>query len=103
MPVELRAGILPDPRGPPSRRKNAMFQPVQQFFARLFQPVLHFLDRFGNVVGRTLMTVIYFIAVAPVALIYKLFTDTLVLKPPKSTFREWSAVNETLDDARRQD
>lgn len=76
-----------------------MFQPVQRFF----QPVLHFLERFGNVVGRTLMTVIYFVAVAPVAVVYKLFTDTLVLKQPKSTFREWSAVNETLDDARRQD
>ena len=30
----------------------------------MFQPVLHFLERFGNVVGRTLMTVIYFVAVA---------------------------------------
>ena len=80
-----------------------MFKPVKQFLARLFQPVFHFLERFGNVVGRTLMTVIYFVAVAPVAVIYKLFTDTLVLKPPASTFREWSAVNETLDDARRQD
>ena len=76
-----------------------MLQPVQRFF----RPVLHFLERFGNVVGRTLMTVIYFVAVAPVAVIYKLFTDTMVLKPPASTFREWSGVNETLDDARRQD
>lgn len=76
-----------------------MFQPVQRFF----QPVTHFLERFGNVVGRTLMTLIYFVAVAPVAIVYRLFTDTLLLKPPASTYRDWSAVNETLDDARRQD
>jgi len=70
----------------------------------MFKPVLHFLDRFGNVVGRTMMTVIYFVAVAPVALLYKLFTDVLLLKqPPTSTYREWSAINETLPDARRQD
>ena len=69
----------------------------------MFQPVLHFLERFGNVVGRTLMTVIYFVAVAPVAIVYRLFTDTLLIKPPSSTYRPWNAVNETLDDARRQD
>ena len=69
----------------------------------MFLPVLHFLERFGNVVGRTLMTVIYFVAVAPIAIVYKLFTDTLLLKPPASTFRDWTAVNETLDDARKQD
>jgi hypothetical protein len=70
----------------------------------MFKPVLHFLDRFGNVVGRTMMTVIYFVAVMPVALIYRLFTDTLLTrKPPTSTYRPWSAINETLPDARRQD
>jgi hypothetical protein len=70
----------------------------------MFKPVLHFLDRFGNVVGRTMMTVIYFVAVMPVALIYRLCTDALLVKKaPTSTYREWSAINETLDDARRQD
>jgi len=69
----------------------------------MFQPVLHFLENFGQVVGRVLMTLIYFVAVAPVAIVYRLFTDTLLLKPPTSTYRDWSAVNETLDDARRQD
>jgi len=69
----------------------------------MFQPVLHFLENFGNVVGRVLMTLIYFVAVAPVALVYRLFTDTLLLKPPASTYQDWNAVNETLEDARRQD
>jgi hypothetical protein len=72
--------------------------------AAMFKPVFHFLDRFGNVVGRTMMTIIYFVAVAPVALVYKLFTDALLVKkPPTSTYRPWSGINETLEDARRQD
>ncbi|MHC5211194.1 MAG: hypothetical protein ACYTG2_10790 [Planctomycetota bacterium] len=70
----------------------------------MFLPVLNFLERFGNVVGRTLMTVIYFVAVAPVAIFYRLLTDVLLIRqPPKSTLRDWDAVNETLEDARRQD
>jgi hypothetical protein len=70
----------------------------------MFKPVLHFLERFGNVVGRTMMTIIYCIVVAPVALVYRLFTDVLLLKrPASSTWRDWSGINETLPDARRQD
>lgn len=70
----------------------------------MFLPVLHFLERFGNVVGRTLMTLIYFVVVAPVALVYRACTDVLLVKrAPASTYREWASINETLEDARRQD
>jgi hypothetical protein len=70
----------------------------------MFKPVFQFLERFGDVVGRTMMTVIYFVAVMPVAVIYRVLTDALMIKKaPDSTFRDWSQVNETLQDARRQD
>ena len=70
----------------------------------MFLPVLHFLERFGQVVGRTLMTLVYFVAVAPVALLFKLFSDPLHLRgDPGSTYQPWAAINETLHDARRQD
>ncbi|MHC4846139.1 MAG: hypothetical protein ACYTCU_08260 [Planctomycetota bacterium] len=47
---------------------------------------------------------IYFVAVMPVAIFYRMLTDELMIrKAPKSTFRDWSQVNETLDDARKQD
>lgn len=69
----------------------------------MYKAVLHFLEKFGNVVGRVLMTVIYFVAVAPVAIIYRMCTDTLLIKPPASTYRPWTGINETLEDARRQD
>ena len=39
----------------------------------MFQPVFHFLERFGNVVGRFILSVIYWVAVGPVAIFYRLF------------------------------
>jgi hypothetical protein len=70
----------------------------------MFEPVSKFLERFGNVVGRFLLTVVYFVAVAPVALIYRTVSDVLMTKStPSSTYRDWDSINETLDDARRQD
>jgi hypothetical protein len=39
-----------------------------------------------------------------VAIFYRLLTDVLLIrKQPKSTYQPWNAVNETLEDARRQD
>ena len=50
------------------------------------------------------MTVIYFVAVMPVAIFYRMLTDELMIrKVPDSTFRDWSQVNETIEDARKQD
>jgi len=70
----------------------------------MLKPVLVFLERFGNVVGRTILTVIYFVAVGPVAIFYRAFADALVTKrTPQSTYRTWDAINETVEDARRQD
>lgn len=70
----------------------------------MMKPVVLFLERFGNVMGRTLMTLLYFLAVMPVAVVYRAFTDTLMTKrPPPSTYVPWSQVNETIEDARRQD
>ncbi|MED5329750.1 MAG: hypothetical protein VX916_00480 [Planctomycetota bacterium] len=70
----------------------------------MMKPVVLFLERFGNVMGRTLMTLLYFLAIMPVAVVYRVFTDTLMTKrPPSSTYVPWSQVNETIEDARRQD
>lgn len=70
----------------------------------MYQHVLAFLERFGNVVGRLLLTLVYIVAVAPVAIFYRVFADSLMIKKaPESTFRPWQSINETLEDARRQD
>ena len=70
----------------------------------MFQPILAFLERFGNVVGRFLLSIVYIVAVAPVAIVYCTVADSLLTKKtPETTFVPWQSVNETLDDARRQD
>ena len=70
----------------------------------MFQPLVVFLERFGTVVGRVVMSLIYIVAVAPVAILYKVVADPLLTKSaPSSTFRDWTQVNDTLEDARRQD
>jgi hypothetical protein len=70
----------------------------------MFEPILSFLDRFGNVVGRFILTIVYIVAVAPVAIIYSAVADALMTKKtPESTFVPWQSINETLEDARRQD
>jgi hypothetical protein len=70
----------------------------------MFKPVLTFLERFGDVVGRSALTVVYFVAVAPVAVFYRVLADSLLTKQaPASTYRKWESVNDTLEDARRQD
>lgn len=68
-------------------------------------PVLLFLERFGNVVGRLLLTLVYIVAVAPVAIFYRLFGDALMLKPPAagSSYQVWAANEDTVEDSRRQD
>jgi len=70
----------------------------------MFQPILAFLDRFGNVVGRFLLSIVYIVAVAPVAIVYSALADSLLTKKtPETTFVPWQSINDTLDDARRQD
>ena len=70
----------------------------------MFKPVLIFLERFGNVVGRTFLTLVYVVAVAPVAVFYRVFADALMIRrAPDSTYRTWESINDTLEDARRQD
>ena len=70
----------------------------------MFQPVLAFLERFGNVVGRLLLSIVYFVAIAPVGIFFVLFGDSLrIKKQPASTYEPWGQINDTLEDARRQD
>jgi len=70
----------------------------------MFQPVLAFLEKFGNVVGRLLLTVVYYVVVGPVAIFYAAFSDVLLTRgAPSSTYRPWESFNDNLEDASRQD
>lgn len=66
------------------------------------QAFLHFSERFGSMLSRVLLTVLYFGLLGPFALLYRLFADPLHLKRRKSNWVEWQRANENLGAARRQ-
>jgi hypothetical protein len=68
------------------------------------QALLQFSERFGSMLSRVLLTVLYFLVLGPFAIFYRLFADPLrIRRPPKGNWTTWDATNETLTQARRQD
>ena len=66
--------------------------------------LLQFSERFGSMLSRLLLTVLYFVLLGPFALVYQLFADPLHLKRrPQGNWSAWVSRNETLAEARRQD
>jgi len=66
--------------------------------------LLQFSERFGHMLSRALLTVLYFGVLGPFATIYRLVADPLRLKRPKSgNWTAWVAANDDLAAARRQD
>jgi len=61
-------------------------------------------ERFGNMLSRLFLTVLYYLVLGPFALVYQLFADPLhVRRRPQGNWSAWSADNETLPEARKQD
>jgi hypothetical protein len=77
---------------------------VPQFIDRPLKAFLEFSERFGNMLSRTLLAVLYFVLLGPFALVYRLAADPLHLRRPKSgNWTRWTATNDTLRAARKQD
>ena len=68
-----------------------------------FQAFLHFSERFGNMLSRIFLTLLYFLVLGPFALVYRLVADPLHMRPRDSNWWGWVADNEDLRSARRQD
>lgn len=65
---------------------------------------LRFSERFGHVLSRTLLTLLYFGVLGPAALLYRLGADPLHLsRPRQGNWSTWESKNDTLRRARRQD
>jgi hypothetical protein len=64
--------------------------------------LLHFSERFGSMLSRVLLTVLYFGLLGPFALAYRSFADPLRLRRPASNWVAWRRENEDLRSARRQ-
>jgi hypothetical protein len=64
--------------------------------------LLQFSERFGSMLSRVLLTVLYFGLLGPFALLYRLFADPLRIRPRESNWVDWRGGNDTLRAARRQ-
>lgn len=69
------------------------------------KPLIEFTERFGSMLSRLLLTLLYYLVLGPVALVYQRVQDPLRLKRPAngSNWTEWRQDNSTLRLARRQD
>lgn len=68
------------------------------------QSLIQFTERFGSMLSRFLLTVLYYVVLGPFALVYQRVVDPLRLKrPASSNWTLWSSKNDDLAAARRQD
>lgn len=66
--------------------------------------LIQFSERFGNMVSRTLLTILYFGVLGPFAILYRLVADPLHLRRQRQgNWVKWENDNETIAAARRQD
>jgi hypothetical protein len=70
----------------------------------LWQQALRFSERFGNMLSRALLTVLYFLLLGPFAVFYRLAADPLHLRRRRAgNWSGWQGANDDLAAARRQD
>lgn len=63
-----------------------------------------FSERFGSMLSRIFLTLLYFFVLGPFALFYQRAADPLRIRRPRDgNWADWEAHNETLAAARRQD
>ena len=63
-----------------------------------------FSERFGSMLSRIFLTLLYFLVLGPFALLYQLAADPLRIKPRRDgNWAPWVSDNETLAAARRQE
>ena len=86
-PQNIQAPVAPPP-------------PELSFKEKLFQ----FFERFGHLMSRILLTILYVILVAPAGIILALFGDPLRIRKYRGTsWMNWTHENNTTEQARRQD
>lgn len=70
----------------------------------LKEQLIQFTERFGHMMSRVLLTLLYLVLVAPAGLFLSLFGDRLRIRRYRGTsWSDWMRVNETPQQARRQD
>lgn len=66
--------------------------------------LIQFTERFGNMLSRALLTVLYFCVLGPFAILYRLAADPLHIRRQKNgNWTPWGKQIRTLRAARKQD
>jgi len=61
-----------------------------------------FLENFGHMMSRVVLTVLYAVLITPVGIVYRYVADPFLSKYRGTSFTAWNSENSTLDQARRQ-
>lgn len=64
----------------------------------------YFLEHFGHMMSRVVLTVLYFLLIAPVGIFYRFIADPFLYRYPKNgtSLTPWRSQNTDIDQARRQ-
>jgi len=77
--------------------------PAEAFFS-MMKAFLELSERFGNMLSRGLLLLLYFGLLGPFALLYRLVADPLHLRRRRAgNWTAWTTHNDSLATARRQD
>lgn len=68
------------------------------------QALIQFSERFGSMLSRILLTVLYYLVLGPFALVYQRVADPLHLRQRRSgNWTQWTQGADSLRAARKQD
>ena len=70
----------------------------------MMRALVAFSERFGSMLSRIFLTLLYFLVLGPFALVYRLAADPLHIRArKKGNWTAWTTHNDSLATARRQD
>ena len=64
-----------------------------------YKNILHFSERFGHMLSRLILTLLYFLLVMPAAIFITLFGDPLKMKKPVDS--NWRKIKVKMSDKKR--
>jgi len=66
--------------------------------------VRFFLESFGHMMSRLVLTLLYIVLIAPIGIFYRFLADPFLSRYPKngSSYTRWRSTNSTLEEARKQ-
>jgi hypothetical protein len=105
--VGEHGAVSPPPQNVGEGYKKAKYEMTEDDLAppEGFLPgVKFFLERFGHMMSRVVLTVLYVVLIAPIGIIYRFVADPFLLRYPsnRSSMIPWRSKNDSVAEARRQ-